>query len=291
MPDDLDPIRRFRDEVPNPDGASWATARAALAHAMHPAEQATRTIPRRGSRTARVHRWRPLALIAVLLLGGSAAGIAVADSLSPASIGNRVLPDVGAIDPTITATLGVFRRPEASSDVPPTATVKAAGFIVEHFGANPALSRLALVTSQGIPVYLSPAQDGACLFDSTGSSALCATTAQIQAGQATGGDGCSPDLPSDQVEIAGIVPDGAKNATLTLSNGTTEPLAVKNNVYIVRTDRSAPLPTTVQWTTADGPQSVEAPLGPGTATTDCITAQQRGALESRLRSARSSRKR
>jgi hypothetical protein len=72
MTDDMEPVRRFRDEVPNPDGESWASARAALMRTMHPGRVEQ---PRR-SWAVRARQWRPLALIAVLVLGSGTAALA-----------------------------------------------------------------------------------------------------------------------------------------------------------------------------------------------------------------------
>ena len=74
MSDELEPVRRFRQEVPDPDDAAWASARAALARAMD-VQRADGPVVRRGRRA---RGWRPLALVAVLVLGGTSVALAAA---------------------------------------------------------------------------------------------------------------------------------------------------------------------------------------------------------------------
>jgi hypothetical protein len=189
-------------------------------------------------------------------------------------------PPVATVDPAVVSTLGVFRRAATSEDIPSASIIKAAGLVPTHFGANPALSRLAFITAQGASVYLTPDVGGACLFESTNSNALCATVAQIQEGQASAADICSPSLPTGEVEIAGIVPDAVTNATVTLSNGTSEPLPIENNAYVIRAQQSSPLPTKVEWTSASGEQADAAALPPDAATTTCAATRAQAAAKS-----------
>ena len=77
MTDDLDALRRFRDEVANPSGTSWAVARAALTVAMHPERVRQPSTARR----LRGRRWRPLALFAVLVLGGTTGALAATGTI------------------------------------------------------------------------------------------------------------------------------------------------------------------------------------------------------------------
>jgi hypothetical protein len=71
MSDELEPIRRFRQDVPDPDDASWTSARAVLTRATDAQRAETPGVRRRRG-------WRPLALVAVLVLGGTSAALAAA---------------------------------------------------------------------------------------------------------------------------------------------------------------------------------------------------------------------
>jgi hypothetical protein len=86
MTDELELVRRFRDEVPDRDGAAWAVARSALTSALTaPAENPS---PRRRPRRVRAWRWRPFALFAVLAVVGATGALAATGLL----VGSPVRP-------------------------------------------------------------------------------------------------------------------------------------------------------------------------------------------------------
>jgi hypothetical protein len=119
MTDDLDPIRRFREEVPNPDGASWATARAALTRAMHP----KRAVESHSRSRWRMHvrGWRPLALLAALVLGGTAAALAATGAFQTQSEAQRAERYIAKItNPVLnTPVCATAPRPKATNAPPP----------------------------------------------------------------------------------------------------------------------------------------------------------------------------
>jgi hypothetical protein len=100
---------------------------------------------------------------------------------------------------------------------------------------------------------------------------FCAPTSTVLSGHAAASDSCSPSLPSNQVEIAGILPDGAADPIVTLSDGSTAPLAAQGNVYLQQFNRSSPLPRSIEWGSGANRQSHSANLPPDAATLTCIT--------------------
>jgi hypothetical protein len=221
-----------------------------------------------------------------LSLGAAAATMAlivsvVIESPQARAVGTApAVTPVGTVAPSIAGLVSVFDQPATPGDIPTSATVTMSGLeglasvgYAPAAAANPALAKLALVTPQGASIYVVPTAGGVCVLDSSGVvTATCATTDQITAGEALAGTTCSPSLPNGQIEVAGVVPTGAQNPIVTLSNGTTQPLSVKNNVFVIRTAQLAPLPTTIQWATANGTKvSASVPLPADTATQQCDT--------------------
>ncbi len=176
----------------------------------------------------------------------------------PSPAAQPAVPKVASVDSTLRDGLSVFRRQAAPTvdrlPAPPTATdaKPGPGPFAASTGANPSLGRRALVTPSGNAVYLIPSQKGLCLADTTGSQQFCATTSQVLSGNATASTDCSPSLPDNAVEISGVLPDGSKNPTLSLTDGTHQPLDVKGNAYLVRFQRTNALPGSIEWDEASG---------------------------------------
>jgi hypothetical protein len=228
----------------------------------------------------RLRTHQPRRPVAFAVLAGLVAAACLAAIGSASATASDPAQPVQAITPAVTGVLSVFARQATAADTPSAGTIQVSdlnGLASLGFApaaqANPALARLAFVTPQDASIYLIPTQDGACLVDSSGViSAACATTAQIAAGEALASTTCSPTLPSGDIEIAGIVPDGAQQPLVVLSDGATEDLSVENNAFVLRQARSAPLPTTVEWTTSTGSVSTPAPLPADTAAEPCVSA-------------------
>ncbi|MGA2470724.1 MAG: hypothetical protein ABSG64_08555 [Solirubrobacteraceae bacterium] len=189
---------------------------------------------------------------------------------------------VSAVDPQLAANLAVFRRSADAGDALPArlqtelpgelnATPAAIGSDAVPDGINTSLSRLAMTTAGGTNVYLVASDGGVCLVASDESETFCAPTATVLQGRAVGTDTCSPELPSDEIEIAGILPDSASDPRLLLSDGQTQALTVQGNVYLQQFPRSSALPTQIEWTTQSGAtESLPTPLPPDTATETCL---------------------
>jgi hypothetical protein len=94
MTDELELVRRFRDEVPDRDGAAWAVARSALTSALTaPTENPS---PRRRPRRVGAWRWRPFALFAALAVVGATGALAATGLL----VGSPVRPTT-ALNPAV----------------------------------------------------------------------------------------------------------------------------------------------------------------------------------------------
>jgi hypothetical protein len=178
----------------------------------------------------------------------------------------------------LTAALSVFRRPATSADaLPPTLQ---GGLDSLQVGATGAFARRAFVTSNGTAVYLVPSENGVCLVDSSLSEDGCFSIAEVLGAGAAESDDCSSTFPNgNTIEIAGIVPDGAEDPTVVLTDETKRPLKVEGNAYLERFARNAPLPSRIDWNSSSGPVSVSANVPADVATEDCATASELKALE------------
>jgi hypothetical protein len=112
------------------------------------------------------------------------------------------------------------------------------------------------VTSHGESLYLVPANGSICMmssddvvqgcgqFPSTNPSALISVESVI----------CSPNLPSNEIEVAAIMPPGASNVQTHYSDGSSAPLQDTYGVVAMYVAQSGPLPQSISWT---GPQGSE----------------------------------
>ena len=204
-----------------------------------------------------------LSAVAAALVGG-----ALANPLgsAPAGTGNTTNAQQTA---TLVANLGVLRTSRSTADAAPPNVISALEQ-EPNTTIEPSGSRLAFSNAQDGSVYVVPTTDGrACLADSSLSEVVCAGLAEINSGLASGGDACSPTLGQDTVDVAGLLPDGATDVSLRLSDGQMQPTSLTNNAYLVRFKRSAPLPTTIVWTSGDVQQSAPVALPSDAATMKC----------------------
>ncbi|MCW3047307.1 MAG: hypothetical protein JWO74_1591 [Solirubrobacterales bacterium] len=119
-------------------------------------------------------------------------------------------------------------------------------------GANADAARLALTSPNGASVYLVPAAGGLCLASSDRRERGCSSTEDVLAGRTVGALTCAAGLPHDQIELMGIVPDGASDVHLNLTDGTVQPIPVSSNTFVIDVPKRDPLPTTVGFTNAAG---------------------------------------
>lgn len=232
----------------------------------------------------------------VLITAAAIATAAVGSSINPASSsGETAHPSVPApsvaptvakvtkVDGALSKRLAVFRRPAASGDRLSTPSTPPASQGPTRFagstGANPGIARRAFASAIGA-VYLVPSHKGLCLADSTGSQQFCATTGQVLSGDATASTDCSPMIPDNVVEISGVLPDGAKNPSLLMSDGSAQPLDVRGNAYLVRFQRKGALPRRIQWSAAGTKKSAPTVVPRDAATFKCHAAQLAGTPQS-----------
>jgi hypothetical protein len=217
-------------------------------------------------------RWRSPRLLGVL-----AAALAVSAACAYAAV--RLAAPVSAIPPAVAQELGVFARPAASTDRPSTSTVISSdlkglaslGYVPAQF-ANPRLAREVMTTSEGASIYLVPTEAGACLLDSSRVlTATCASLPEIRAARGIESTTCSPYLNPTEVEIGGIVPDAVADPRVIFSDGSMSRLHVENNVFVLRTSKTGPLPVKIAWsldgkriqaTVANGRPGSCAPIAP-----------------------------
>jgi len=177
------------------------------------------------------------------------------------------------LDPALTSGFAVFRTAATREGVPQILRDSPESVLPAHSAVDAVASeaRLAQTTSDGVEVYLVPlSTGGVCLVTSSTSEDGCATRTALLAGEATSSDTCSSSLPADTIEIAGIVPDGVRDAVVTLDDGTHVPLVVRNNTYVARFARDGALPRTIGWAAGDGGHhEVDAMVPADTATMDC----------------------
>jgi hypothetical protein len=178
-----------------------------------------------------------------------------------------------AASPAITAQLSVLARPATAADALPAGIEgNPADWLQEQrAGANGALARRTRTGRHGT-VYLIPSAAGVCMLDTAGSENLCATTAELEHGEAQEAILCSPSVPQGQIEIGGILPDGTSDAVVVLSTGAAEPLSVEGNTYIADFPRTGPLPTAIRWISANGTQHAAPTHVPASAATEACAA-------------------
>jgi hypothetical protein len=211
------------------------------------------------------------------LLGALAAALAMSGACAYAAV--RLAQPVTAIPPAVAQQLSVFARPQSRTDRPSRLTVISSGlkglaslgYLPAEF-ASPRFARLAMTTSQGASIYLAPTEAGACLLDSSQVLvATCASLSQIAAAGAVEFTICSPDITPTDIEIGGIVPDGVADPRVIYPDGSSSPLHVENNAFVLRVAKTQPLPVKIAWSLHG--KRVQAPLPiPADASHECLTA-------------------
>lgn len=190
-------------------------------------------------------------MLAILALGGTGAALAGFAGL-PGGDGDvkdaAFEPNAQAesIDPRLLAAFGVLRGTSIAS------ARSQSTFAVTQAGGNPELARLALTTAAGTDIYVLPSSDGACLSSDDLVVSTCGRTDQVLAGQQFASTICSPFMKPDEVQVAGLIPDDAKNVRVVFDDGAVAPAVIRNNVFFMQTAKADPLPIQVVWDAADG---------------------------------------
>jgi hypothetical protein len=170
------------------------------------------------------------------------------------------------VEPEAAAIFGLMRRSRQAGDGLAAANVEEGA---RQRGANPVLARRAGALATGVVGYLVQARGGVCLASDPPRLRGCSSYADAGAGRTAGALICSPALPSNVIEIFGLLPDGATDVRLRLSDGGTVPVRLVDNIYSVQVPRQRPLPATVEWNSPSGQRSVSAQVPPDAASDRC----------------------
>lgn len=221
----------------------------------------------KNSRAARV-------LVITVLLASAIGAVAVAanvelggdrpDRFYSQGESKQVAP-VEAISARLTKNFAVLRDQPS----PPASTRVGSGS-PSFVGGNAALARLALTAEDGDRIYVVPAQGGVCIQSSLGRAAGCFSEDVALKGNTASTVVCSPYLPTDKLDVAGLLPDGARNVSATMNDGTIRSVSVENNAYLLHLDRSGPLPTTIEWDDEQGHQVRDANVPGDARDTPCV---------------------
>ncbi len=239
MTNDLQEIRRFREEVPSPRSASWDLGRAALSSAI---AAESRVGPRTAIATrSPVGEWWPAfarrhrrltagALLAAVLAASAgialAAGVLGPDLTSPAPGG-----PASSAPSSLTSSFAVLRRLGRTLDVLPPAGVAAMTTAPSrHWGVNSNLSRF-IGTVDGTRIWLVPGSVGSCIYGPGGGS-VCGPNGLIAE---RGADGALVPVNGSAPSIIGVVPDGAF-VTATNADGSPAPVSRSGNAYAISGD-------------------------------------------------------
>jgi hypothetical protein len=117
------------------------------------------------------------------------------------------------------------------------------------------------------------------MLNTTGTENFCATANEVETGEATEAVLCAPtSLPTSEIEIGGILPDGVTHVDMVLSNGATVPLSMEGDVYVFDAPRSSALPAEIEWESASGEhRTASAHVPPGVANEECVAPPGHGA--------------
>jgi hypothetical protein len=151
------------------------------------------------------------------------------------------------VDPAVAAQLSVFRRPSTSADIPPaglTGPLQAG-----YSSARPDMADARRVTaSDGQTAYLIPDAGGVCVANAN--QGFCSSATLLAGAQRV--DLCSPTLTAGDLEIEWLLPDGATQVALGMTDRTVRRFPAADNVYIARLPLNGPLPSTIEWDDRSG---------------------------------------
>jgi hypothetical protein len=171
----------------------------------------------------------------------------------------------GSVEATIARVrpyLATFRRPPQA---PPPGVVPQAN--VDVLGADRHRARLAMQRPD-VSVYLVPARDSVCLQTSTRRAGNCFRVEDAIRGTASSVM-CSPNLPPGQIDLAGIIPDGARSVTVHREGGATLRVPVTGNVFVYSIPFGSPVPLTMSWTSGGKRYETLAGIDPDEAKEPC----------------------
>jgi hypothetical protein len=221
--------------------------RAALTAALYPGG-APVAIGRR-SRLRSLARRSPYATAGCVTVGLAGVGIAVAATttggVTPAQYNHGARAQVvTTISPTVSSSFSVLKGPATAADALP------ASFIATHqnsplvgeLGVNLKLAHLAHGVTDGT-AWVVPGDSGVCLVVSRYGNAeitgaACEADASVIAGNTLLTSGTPNGVAGEF--IAGLVPDGVASVSLQFADGSSETLAVHDNVYTADVTKGSP---------------------------------------------------
>ncbi len=163
----------------------------------------------------------------------------------------------------------VLGRRQQPTDIPPGGAndpyvVSQGGLIVN--------ARRAFVTPRGESLYIVPAHQSLCVMSSDNVAGGCepfpytaTTPADI------GATICAPNLPSTELEVAGLMPPHASDITAHYSNGSTQAVTATNGMIAIYARRVGPLPTSITWMSPTGPQHTGTAVPPDAGSSTCAS--------------------
>lgn len=215
------------------------------------------------SATKRTRRRRAGIACAIAVLGGGGATATAQLTGVVTVIGTPIAP-VASPDPVSSLTesqaaLDALRQDPGAASLPQTLQDDLDA--TRMAGENPRLGRKALTTSFGWTYAVVPAADGkVCLFVNGGSGG-CGPATQIDDGTFSLASPCADGGPV----YGGLLPNDAREPSLTLSDGDHRALTITNNVWAIQLQPDQPQPTTLTWTTGDTVKQapIDSSLPPG----------------------------
>lgn len=207
-------------------------------------------------------RWLEQTLARVLASGGSAGQV------SPSGLPRKSPPTASELG-AMAAAYPVLKHGQQPSDIPPYGALD---FYVLSQGALVANSRRAAVTQQGESLYIVPAHRSICVVSSDHVAGGCQPfpfTATTRA--AVGATICAPNLPPNELEVAGLMPPDASDIKAHYNNGSSQPVTATNSMIAIYANFKGPLPTSITWMSPKGPEHTGTAVPPDAASSKCAS--------------------
>ena len=82
---------------------------------------------------------------------------------------------------------------------------------------------------------------------------------------------CAPNLPSTELEVAGLMPPHASDIKAHYSNGSTQAVTATNGMIAIYARRIGPLPTSITWMSPTGPEHTGTAVPPDAGSSTCAS--------------------
>jgi cytochrome c biogenesis protein CcmG, thiol:disulfide interchange protein DsbE len=139
-------------------------------------------------------------------------------------------------------------------------------------GGLAANSRRAVVTARGESLYIVPAHQTICVESSDNVVEGCQpfpftarTPADISATI------CAPNLPSTELEVAGLMPPDASDIKARYTDGSSQVVTATNGMIAIYARRAGPLPKSITWMSPRGPEHTATAVPPDAASSTCAS--------------------